>query len=1088
MNTTLRFALLSAAVLGSAAGAAGLEQPWQTPYAGDEATGAQVVALWTFSAPEPGSDASGKGHNLSLRGQSRYVEEGAFGGALETFPTDPDNMARDAQGAVAPRKPELSPEGAFTLEVRFRPKEDFAEHARHFLLDNKYYSYASDHPRANAGYMLYLQRTRDRRFQPVAFLGFGEDSAFFHGDPVEISAEGWVHLAFAYDGEGTGRFYVDGTLRGAPAHEGRGPIAPAQYNLAIGDRHGSNYVGSSLFLDQVRILNRAETFSSGRVVVDADFNGDRTVFVRFEPEAVATVRVTNETGKRLSNVVLTAAIAGQSRTHPVPDLATSEPWQIALPLDTSLRPGEYSLEFQLDATIEGRALGSQATRRFVLVPRELNDAMPVIMWGGGDIHRLKRIGFTHSLYWMNQFNMAAYDGTEPVPPGDPRATNFREQIDRRLALGMRAVGSVAPCRTYTSNERTFEELARLDRTGKPYGGKAICASHPKLGEIMERAGRSVGNNFNDLPGVDGYMIQSEIRDGTEICYHDYDRAAFRAHAGFDIPTTILGKRQTHYSRIPGFPASRVIPDDFPELVFYRWFWKDGDGWNDCHSAIHRGLKTNAPPEVFTWFDPAIRVPSIWGSGGEVDVISQWTYTYPDPIKIGQATDEMFAMAEGRPGQRVMKMTQIIWKRFETAPANANLETKAQWEIDQPDVVYYTLAPDHLREAFWSKIARPVEGIMYHGVNALFPTGTGSYHTTTDASEPVLTELLNEVIKPLGPALRRIPDRETDVYLLESFTSQMFGGPASWGWGRSWVADCHLVLQWAGLQPRVVYEETILRDGLAGCKVLVAPGCLVLTEPVVAAIRAFQAGGGLLVADEMLPSALVPDLTIESYSRARQADVAKQALQERATDLREQLEGLYTWPLDSSNPDVVVRGRRFGGTDYVFVVNDHRTFGDYVGHHGRVMEKGLPAEARISLRRSATHIYDLVARRQVPAERTADGVAFPVSLGPGGGGIFMVSDRPLAAVRIDAGTATGARRSVRVAVVDEADQPLDAVVPVEVRLLDPEGRPSELDGYHAATGGVLELAYDWAPNDLPGTWTLEATELASGKTARATLNW
>lgn len=1084
MSSSLRFALFSAAVLGSVVSAAGLDQPWQQPYAGEEATGESVVALWTFAAPEPGRDASGKGHDLTLRGRSRYVEEGGFGGILETFPTDPENMAKDAQGAVATRRPELSPEGPFTLEVRFQPKADFAELARHFLLDNKYYSYASDHPSANAGYMLYLQRTRDQRFQPVAFLGYGSDSEFYHGDPVELAAGEWVHLAFVYDGEGTGRFYVNGILRGTAVNPERKAVAPALYNLAVGDRHGSNYVGSSLLIDQVRILNRAAAFSSGQVIVDARFTGGRTTFVRFEPEMAATVQVANETGKPFADPVLTVEMAGRSQTFPVPQAETREPVEISFPLDTSLRPGEYILDIRLDCTVEGEKLTNRASRRFTVVPRDLAGSMPVIMWGGGDIQRLKRIGFTHTLYWMNQFSMDGYNGSEPVPPGSLAAMDYRERIDSNLALGMRAIGSVAPARTYTTNEKTFELLARVDSTGKPYGGKALCAAHPSLAAIMERVGRSVANNFNDLPAMDGFLIHTEIRDGTEICYHDYDRAAFRQHAGFDIPGTIVNKRQTHYSRIPGFPASRVIPDTFPELVFYRWFWQDGDGWNVCHSAVHRGLKSNARPEVFTFFDPAVRVPSVWGSGGEVDVINQWTYTYPDPIKMGQATDEMFAMAGGRPGQRVMKMTQLIWKRFETAPANAKFETKAQWEIDQPDVVYYTLAPDHLREAFWSKIARPVEGIMYHGVGSLFPTSGGSYHTTTDASEPVLAELLNEVIKPLGPALRRIPDRASDVFLLESFAAQVFGGPCPSGWGRGWVADCHLVLQWAGLQPRVVYDETVLRDKLAGCQVLVAPGCLVLTEPVVAEIRAFQARGGLLVADEMLPSALVPDLVIESYNRPKQADEAKRVLLERAKDLRQQLADLYTWPLDSSNPEVVVRGRRFGGTDYVFAINDHRTFGDYVGHHGLVMEKGLPAESRITVRRAASHVYDLTARREVPVEATADGIVFPVALGPGGGGIYLVSDRPLAEIRL----AAEGKRSIRVAILDAAGQPLDAVVPVEVRLLDPQGRPSELDGYHAAVGGVLELAYDWAPNDLPGTWTLQATELASGKTVRTNLNW
>ena len=41
--------------------------------------------------------------------------------------------------------------------------------------------------------------------------------------------------------------------------------------------------------------------------------------------------------------------------------------------------------------------------------------------------------------------------------------------------------------------------------------------------------------------------------------------------------------------------------------------------------------------------------------------------------------------------------------------------------DSTDAAYITISPMHLRESFWTKIARPVRGIMYHGWQALVPT-------------------------------------------------------------------------------------------------------------------------------------------------------------------------------------------------------------------------------------------------------------------------------------------------------------------------------------------------------------------------------
>src|SRR5690606_16219500 len=148
------------------------------------------------------------------------------------------------------------------------------------------------------------------------------------------------------------------------------------------------------------------------------------------------------------------------------------------------------------------------------------------------------------------------------------------------------------------------------------------------------------------------------------------------------------------------------------------------------------------------------------SGGSVDVLSHWTYTYPDPVRIGLCTDELFAMARANcRGQQVMKMTQIIWYRSQTAPANAQLPVEGSPWVDQdPNAAYITIAPMHLREALWLKLARPVTGIMYHGWGSLVPVDPPtSYVFTNPNAAPELKRLVSEVVEPLGPTLLQVPD-------------------------------------------------------------------------------------------------------------------------------------------------------------------------------------------------------------------------------------------------------------------------------------------------------------------------------------------
>ena len=68
-------------------------------------------------------------------------------------------------------------------------------------------------------------------------------------------------------------------------------------------------------------------------------------------------------------------------------------------------------------------------------------------------------------------------------------------------------------------------------------------------------------------------------------------------------------------------------------------------------------------------------------------------------------------------------------------------------------------------------------------------------------------------------------------------------------------------------------------------------------------------------------------------------------------------------------------------------------------------------------------------------------------------------------------------------VDEAGASVDAVVPVEIDLRDPDGRRAEFSGYYGARDGRLSITLVPAPNDTPGIWTIEARELASGMVAR-----
>jgi hypothetical protein len=1058
--------------------------PWDRQYTGPEASGQQVLGLWQFLPGQETRDSSGKGNELKLRGESRFAPDGKFGKCLECFPADRDNDR--PQGAVVKNSPQLSPKGAFTLEMWIRPKPELEKTSLAFLLDKKLLFYESPRPDANCDYCWYLRREGSGKFRMHAMLGFGTASDTYSSETIELRPGQWYHVAFCYDGKGGGRFYLNGQSVGRMTRPGRESITPGKYDLIIGDRVGSIHAGFPGFIDQVRILSGIPEFFAQVTVTLA--TGSRRVWRRLEPEAALELTVANDFAANLEDTVVELVWPGRLARLEVGKVEAGQNRIVRCPVDTRLRPGTYRLPVVLSGKIveagtgKSKAFQTSTQLEIKLVPRPLPEQMPIILWGTGAVEEVKRIGFTHQLISLVDLDRIWRAGKVTSPLPDARLADTLNQLDSWLAVDLAAATSLSPGRWIVQQEELAKKFQRIDRSGNPYSTANICGLFPELQQFAYNTGASVGRAFGFHPALEAVLIHTEVRDQTNLCFHPHDRAAFRRHAGFDIPPEATSKSGVKYASLKNFPADRVIPDNHPLLVFYRWFWKEGDGWNALHSAVHRGIKEFSRPGVWTWFDPAVRAPSIWGSGGQVDVLSHWTYTYPDPIKIGQATDELFAMAEGS-SQKVMKMTQIIWYRNQTAPVlPEDPAQRAEWENRIPDARFITIAPDHLREAFWVKISRPIQGIMYHGWGSLVEVDGGSYRYTNAETKEVLAQLIREVVRPLGPSLLAMADPPAEVALLESFTSQMFAGRGTNGWGQSWEADVHLILQWARLQPKIIYEESILRDGLAGCRVLVLPGCDVLPQSVVEKIKAFQKAGGLLIADENLCPALKADYVITIRRRQQKPQEDKAALQEEAEKLRRWLMGKYSWTLDSSEPDLVVRRRVAGKAHYVFVVNDRRTYGNYVGHHRRVMEKGLPLEGTVRLATTGLIIYDLLGHTLVPTTASAHGIQWTVRLGPGEGRVYAALPEEITRVQITGSESGNRGEELRFSaqVVGALGKPIPAVIPVEVQILDPTGTACEGSGFYAAKDGQVAVSYLLAPNDPTGTWKIVVRELASGK--------
>ncbi len=1082
MNPRFLFSALLFPIVASAAEPA---LRWWEPHTGTEANGAHVLGLWKFDDQDLLKDSSRHAHKATLRG-AVWNEAGRFGGCLESSAGYP--VVDESHSIQVKRSPVLTPEGAFTVELWARAKggDAFPKEVAPMLLDMKYV------PDNHTGFSLSLTKAGgDGSRTAVVEMGLGSRSERWYSDRLTLATNAWAHLAFTYDGRGAVRFFLNGSNLGESVKPGAGSMASGTKLLAIGDRVGSLYRGFPGWLDEVRITSGERQFRP----VDLEPVVKRFVFQRGSPDAKLEFELANRTGAVLKGALAHVTLPhAEPRSIPIPELAKDARHPLAIAVDSALRPDEYEVGISVEVPGWGGAKDgyrSQSAIPFVIVARPLPDRMPVVMWGIGgtegvirEIPRLKELGFTHCLGLRADYGKIWDEGADALP-GTPEAIReSREMLNAALENDIGVVSSLSPGR-WLRTAKQGEPFRRVDRQGKHYSREDVSGLFPGARDFCFNTGLAMNRAYGDHPAYQGALLHTEVRGESQVSFHPIEIEAYRQATGLAIPDAVTIKNGVKYQSLPDFPKDRVIADDDPILRYLQWFWREGDGWNGLNTRLHEGLKADRD-DFWTFHDPAVRVPSIGGSGGTADALAHWTYSYPDPVRIGLCTDELFEMARvNGHGQDVMKMTQVIWYRSQTAPESATVADPSPWVDHDPDAAYITIAPMHLREAFWWKLARPIKGIMYHGWQSLVKTESpGGYRFTNPNTRRELKRLTHEVIAPLGPTLMRIPDAPADVAFLESFTSQMFARRGTYGWNHTWSGDLYHVLMYAQLQPRVLYEESV-PDGLKGVKVLVMGDCDVLTKSVVAAVKKFQAEGGLVIGDAELCPGIKADYTIRRFNRTKkQADADRAKLLAAAAKLRGWLKGRYDWRLESPNPDVVTRLRRFGSTDYVFAVNDRREFGDYVGRYGMVMENGLPSKTTVRLQRAAGHVYDLKNGVELTgAKNTGGKLGLPLEMGPCEGRVLMVTDRPIRAVRIKAPEAAkrGETIAVQVAVTDGKDA-IDAVVPVRVEIRDPEGVEAEFSGFHAAVGGKVELKLDLAPNDRAGVWQVRATELATGRAA------
>ncbi len=786
------------------------------------------------------------------------------------------------------------------------------------------------------------------------------------------------------------------------------------------------------------------------------YSAGRTIFTRQENAPVIAVGI--QTTAALRDLHLDGKVAGIEKSVKVGEMAANSNLSFQIPLENNLRPGDYSFKVVLRAADKEIASAEFS----IQIISGTRPDFPVILNGAAISDKLRKFGFTHTRIELLR-----------LPSADTA-----KQLDDMVRNDILALA------LFNYSESLAAKYPRLNRNHKPYSPPATNASDPEVLKSSLNTAETSAKIFGAHPALAGVYLNPNAQANTNPSFDEYEPAAFKKSTGLEIPAVVTSRICPNYQLLKDFPGNRIVPAKYPLWVYYQWFWTVGDGWNPLNNALGKAFCAQIKHPFFTINEMSANTPpfALSAHPGYPKQLSRKIHSAPEPLIAAYETDCLIAAGGGNPPHPVIPDLDAGWSRAEVAPGPLSSPVKPLWVQQQPEAKYLTVSPDILRESFWAVISRRIDGISYNGDGVLAgiqESVPGCYAARESASD--LESLLNKVIVPLGPMLKKLPEREPEVLVLYSAASAIFADDR-----RDWIADLYMALQWSNFQVSVVFEDQIRNGALDKASILVMPGCDVLDKDIFNLIRKFQDRAGFVIADEYLVPGIVPDLMIRPRKRESDPAANKAAFQRLGADLRKALEPHFKPYITTGNQDLVVRVRSYKEADYLFVINDKRGSGEYVGNWGKVQELGLPNSGNIYVGRNMNYGYDLVSGSEVIVANLKSGSGVGCSFDSSGGRLIMLLQDQINQVTIKASSVADGFLKAEIQVLNEAGKPVQALLPLEVALRGADDKTLDGSGYYCAVDGTLNLEFRLAANEPAGNLKLLVRDVASGKTAIATV--
>lgn len=328
------------------------------------------------------------------------------------------------------------------------------------------------------------------------------------------------------------------------------------------------------------------------------------------------------------------------------------------------------------------------------------------------------------------------------------------------------------------------------------------------------------------------------------------------------------------------------------------------------------------------------------------------------------------------------------------------------------------------------------------------------------------------------------ERVDEIAVIASFRQGVLGGQAV-----SLLNGAHYLTQKAGYQATMVTEAYCLRHPEELGKRYRALFLVNMTKPLTPKFKevltAFQENGGLVLGDAASKNAR-PGLVVVPHYGMRgsntndhwqiEQDCRPLAQQFQAT-VRPKLRPFFTTTDFSYS---VIRSVD-GDLEYWVAFNDAKDAktGAEDGVYSQFTYQG--GKTRITAARQGV-LYDALRRQRVKTVAEAGGLSFESDLRYFPGTVYVLAQRPIAALRLNHSKQVlpGQSLSLKASALDDGKRAFTGHLPIELTVLDPAGN----ERYRLFRKTNEAITVKVAGNDTPGQWRVQAVEQATGLTVES----